>query len=314
MYKKKRYAKVAQLLKPSRTNKVQLLFAYNSLLVGKVVAIAKVTKFCHPYRVASGNFSLVSIAASLSSPAPTLIKLHSLLSLTGCPSAGIGLRLLAPWPPSSWSGSSRASSFGWPSDDSSAATTRWMRRSCWSHPAWPYWWMSCKYSRMFHPDMQIFDCWRSVRPVLFGPSVRRQSFPLFSPGQFSNCNCRNQLVPGMKHQMGQHGAHSECLPIPGQLLDSWMAFPYVSASCCRNFLHILATTFSASLEFLLVLFLAYFFSLLIWFFFFLYFSFCVNKSQKAASTRSLLVFVLASPKGGKFSRRDGVTCHRRWFR
>lgn len=40
MYKKKRYAKVAQLLKPSRTNKVQLLFAYNSLLVGKVVAIA----------------------------------------------------------------------------------------------------------------------------------------------------------------------------------------------------------------------------------------------------------------------------------
>lgn len=171
---------MAQLLKPSRTNKVQLLFAYNSLLVGKVVAIAKVTKFCHPYRVASGNFSLVSIAASLSSPAPTLIKLHSLLSLTGCPSAGIGLRLLAPWPPSSWSGSSRASSFGWPSDDSSAATTRWMRRSCWSHPAWPYWWMSCKYSRMFHPDMQIFDCWRSVRPVLFGPSVRRQSFPLGS--------------------------------------------------------------------------------------------------------------------------------------
>lgn len=121
---------------------------------------------------------------------------------------------------------------------------------------------------MFYSDMQIFDCWRSVRPVLFGPSVRRQSFPLFSPGQFSNCNCRNQLVPGMKHQMGQHGAHSECHPIPGQLLDSWMAFPYVSASCCRNFLHILATTFSASLEFLLVLFLAYFFSLLIWFFFF----------------------------------------------
>jgi len=149
--------------------------------------------------------------------------------------------------------------------------------------------------------MQIFDCRTSpVRLQSFVPCFPLGSFPIaIAAINLSRAWATKWVNTVHTPNVSRSQSQANC--------DSRMAFPYVSASCCGNFLHILATTFSTSLEFLLVLFLP---SSFLFFVLFL----LRQQKPKAAATRSLLVFVLASPKGGKFSRRDGVTCHRRGFR
>jgi len=115
--------------------------------------------------------------------------------------------------------------------------------------------------------MQIFDCRTSpVRLQSFVPCFPLGSFPIaIAAINLSRAWATKWVNTVHTPNVSRSQSQANC--------DSRMAFPYVSASCCGNFLHILATTFSTSLEFLLVLFLPSSF-------YFSYFSSCVNKSQK----------------------------------
>lgn len=71
-----------------------------------------------------------------------------------------------------------------------------------------------------------------------------------SLGQFSNCNCRNQLVRAWASGSKWVNNATNC---PGMAWHAlvWPELPLPCSRCCGgNFLHILATTFSASFEFL----------------------------------------------------------------
>lgn len=98
------------------------------------------------------------------------------------------------------------------------------------------------------------------------------------------------------------------VPLAHSHSHSRLAFPYVFASCCGNFLHILATTFSTSLEFLLVSFS--FFSHI----FFFIFPSCVNKSQKRRRQGVCLCLCWPAPEVENSLNGNGVACHRRGLR